>query len=120
MKFAVALLIATVAATDAATTDAAKKTGAASGEACDGNAAAKGCADGLRCHLGKTASNAAAAAKPKTKAICKEAKLGDFIGYTAYNVKACKYASVAEVDFKADAGTTSAPNPACAKNAAGD
>merc|ERR1719326_2755939 len=86
MKFAVALLIATVAATEAATTDAAKKTGAASGEACDGNAAAKGCADGLRCHLGKTASNAAAAAKPKTKASCKEAKLGDFIGYTAYNV----------------------------------
>jgi len=89
MKFAVALLIATVAATDAATTDAAKKTGAASGEACDGNAAAKGCADGLRCHLGKTASNAAAAATPKTKASCKEAGLGDAIGYTAYNVKAC-------------------------------
>jgi hypothetical protein len=116
MKFATALLFAAVvsAATDDDTTkkDADAKTGAKKGEACDASATDKGCADGLRCHLGGTV----AAAKSDTTAVvpktCTEQGLGasGWVVSGTTTVAACKFAAKKDaLDFVPD----DAAKPTC-------
>lgn len=100
MKFAVALLIAAVRAEDKKKDDAAAK-GAKAGEFCDAGATDKGCAEGLRCHLGVAASNATAAAAKLTKDSCTKKGLGR-LGWTSHTTASCEFTAAAVIDFKAD------------------
>eukprot|EP00493_Phyllostaurus_siculus_P025820 UN26165 len=107
MKFATALLFAAVVAAEEEK-KAEEKKGAKKGEACDASGTDKGCADGLRCHLGVAVTAAAAATgttveKPKT---CPEKKLGKagWVVSGTTTVEACQFAEVAlAADFVADA-----------------
>lgn len=116
MKFATALLFAAVVAAEEEKKTEEKK-GAKKGEACDASGTDKGCADGLRCHLGvavtaAVAASGAAVEKPKT---CPEKKLGragwKVSGDTT--VEACEFSAVAlTADFVAD----DAANPGYTKD----
>lgn len=107
MKFATALLFAAVVAAEEEK-KAEEKKGAKKGEACDASGTDKGCADGLRCHLGVAVTAAAAVTgtaveKPKT---CPEKKLGKagWVVKGDTTVEACEFSAVAQAaDFTPDA-----------------
>lgn len=111
MKFATALLFAAVVAAEEEKKTEEKK-GAKKGEACDASGTDKGCADGLRCHLGVAVTAAAATSgsvpeKPKT---CLEKKLGKggWVVQGDTTVPACQFAAE---ELAADFVPDDAANP---------
>jgi len=106
MKFATALLFAAVVAAEEEKKTEEKK-GAKKGEACDASGTDKGCADGLRCHLGVAVTAATTTAGTTTTApkTCPEKKLGKagWVASGTTTVAACEFASVkSDLDWKAD------------------